>query len=216
VGQRFCTSKCVGLQGLEENVRTYGFRGEALSSIREVGTLDLTTRSSTHLGITMTKRMDHINTAHLWLRPAMTARASHGTTITVTGIFARWAVRRKALRPSVEIDGVIRRVQCLALINNGISFTLINASTGTRLVSSHKARSVATIFGQLFGDAKARTLIPLPAMSGDIDGDSDGPAATKAVPNTTSAVQVHGYLAVEGHHSRALQFVFVNGRRCVA
>lgn len=74
-------------------------------------------------------------------------------------LFARWAVRRKALRPSVEIDGVIRRVQCLALINNGISFTLINASTGTRLVSSHKARSVATIFGQLFGDAKARTLI---------------------------------------------------------
>lgn len=221
VGDRFCTSKCAGLRGLEEDVRTYGFRGEALASIREVGTLELTTRSiglssgssgvgsgagSIPHGVTMCKRMDHTGT--LSHRPATTARPSHGTTVQVTNIFARWPVRRKALRTAVETDSVLRRVQSLALINNGISFTLINVSSGARLVASRKTQSVAAVFGQLFGEHKARCLLPLPHPS---------PLSTSTTtePATPRSIQVHGYLGSVGHHSRELGFVYVNGRRCV-
>jgi DNA mismatch repair protein MLH3 len=228
VGERFCTSKCFGLRGLEEDVRTYGFRGEALASLREVGALDIITRcpgacnrssssttttssssnSSSAGEVTMTKRMDHTGTTYLG--PAITARLSHGTTVRVTGVFARWPVRRKALRGNVEIDAIIQRVQTFALINNGVAFSVVDATTGARLLDTRPAPSVATVFGQLYGDAKARSLAPLGTLSAPSSPSNPAAAALPSAP----AISIRGYLGLEGHHSRALQFLYINGR-CV-
>lgn len=204
-------------------MRTYGFRGEALASLREVGTLEIITQCTVSASarasggrdvVTMMKRMDHTGT--LFLGPSIMTRDSHGTTVRVTGVFARWPVRRKALRTNVEIDAIIQRVQTFALINNGIAFSVIDSDTGARLLDTRPSQSVATIFGQLYGDARARSLAPFGRASSSPSSSSAASTAadTAAAAAAVSTMTVRGYIGLEGHHNRALQFFYVNGR-CV-
>lgn len=199
IGKRYCTSKCQSISNLNNDVSTYGFRGEALASLRDVGDFVITTRCS-HCGpegVTYYKEMNA--RAVKQMCPATIRRSSHGTTVSVRNIFQRLPVRRKALIPRLEMDAILWRLRRIALINPDTSFELTNASIGTRILKTQRAQSVAAIFGQLFGEDKACNLLPiiLPE-NGSL--------------HAQSRFAVHGYIGMKGHNSANLQFVYVNGR----
>ena len=86
-----------------------------------------------------------------------------------------------------------------------------------------RSQTVAAVFGQLFGDDKGRALAPcyhsVAAHGGRSGGGRGGGgrgggrgAGGGAGAAAVGAMGIRGYMSVESHHSRALQFLFVNQR----
>eukprot|EP00041_Stephanoeca_diplocostata_P016362 m.321980 g.321980 ORF g.321980 m.321980 type:complete len:817 (-) comp20342_c0_seq1:457-2907(-) len=196
IGKRYCTSKCRNMSNLDKDVSTYGFRGEALASLRDVGDLSVVTRCS-HCGpeaVTYCKEMYQQSAEQTCA--ASVRRSTHGTTVSVRNIFQRLPVRRKSLVPRLEMDAILWRIKRIALINPETSFRFTNATIGACMLKTQRAQSVAAIYGQLFGKDKASHLFPIEST-------------VSAIPCRYS---VNGYIGLKGHHSGNLQFVYVNGR----
>jgi len=61
-----------------------------------------------------------------------------GTTIKVRDLFFTLPVRRKNLVASVELEKIKQRVERIALIHPGISFSLYDTQKGTRVLQTRK------------------------------------------------------------------------------
>ena len=128
----------------------------------------------------------------LSLTESKTHRPSAGTTLTVHDLFHCLPVRRKALNESLELERIRQRIEAIALVHPSMSLSLRNDAIGTKVLQTHKSNSVLGAFTFLFGNAKARLMHPVSAES--------------------DSLKVKGFVGIEGHHSKALQFVFVNDR----
>ena len=119
---RHATSKIDGSDLL--NIRSFGFRGEALASLGAVGRLTLTSRIDGQLGASLTVEGGRMGA----VRPAAAAR---GTVIELRDLFYATPARLKFLRSdraeSQAIADVMRR---LAMAQPRISFTLSELSDG--------------------------------------------------------------------------------------
>lgn len=61
-----------------------------------------------------------------------------GTTIKVRDLFFTLPVRRKNLVPSAELERIKQRIERIALVHPGISFTLYDNLKGTRVLQTRK------------------------------------------------------------------------------
>lgn len=192
VGERYCTSKVATLDQVNaSHLKSHGYRGEALASIRDVAILDISTRVAGS-AVTYSKVMK--GTEYNKVEISDVSRSTPGTTVAAHDIFYNMPVRRKRLNASLVLDHIRRKLESLALLNISVGMTLINEQTGTRVLHTKPSKDMKYTFLQLFGATKAGHLRRTEAIS------DDGPA------------RVHGYMAVEAHHSNNLQFVFINGR----
>ncbi|KAK9457841.1 hypothetical protein V1511DRAFT_454378 [Dipodascopsis uninucleata] len=91
IGKRYKTSKCHSLADLL-NIQTHGFRGEALASIASISLLTITSRHRDY-DTTNTTRIYLSNRIYNGLYPS--SQLSHGTTVSVQGLFQNFPVRRK-------------------------------------------------------------------------------------------------------------------------
>jgi len=182
---RHATSKIASLDDLEQ-VRSLGFRGEALASIASVARVALTTRTE--------------RAAHAWSigaeggaqgapQPAAHAR---GTSVEVNDLYFNTPARRKFLRTEAtefgHCEDVFKRI---ALSRPDVAFTLKhNARVISHLPAGDAARRIAAAAGAEFAGA-AR---PLDENSSGLrlSGFAGSPAFSRS--------------------SRDAQFVFVNGR----
>jgi DNA mismatch repair protein MutL len=169
------------------NVRTLGFRGEALASIAEVSRLTIRSRTA-----------DAANGAELEVvggqaRPVAPVGCPIGTTIEVRNLFFNTPVRHKFLRSTqTEMGHTTEALTRLALAHPHVHFTLTH---NTRLMHDlppvdDVRQRVAAFFGQDIAD----DLI-------DVESESDGVALAGFVANPM--------------HSRAtgrMQYLFLNGR----
>lgn len=116
--QAFATSKISSPADLNA-IRTYGFRGEALSSMAAVAQVDILTRTATELeGTRVTCRAENVDVA-LAASPA-------GTSVTISGLFATVPARRKFLKsPLRELELLQRVVERYALAQPQTAFRLI-------------------------------------------------------------------------------------------
>jgi DNA mismatch repair protein MLH3 len=152
VGNRYHTSKCHRLTELNGAVTSYGFRGEALSSIRDVGVVKIVTRqaattaattdavggvgggggarSSVVSGITRTAMLDGKSAK---VGVAAIERVSQGTTVTVADLFKNMPVRRQCISAG-DVEDTRRRVETIALAHPEIAFAVYNANTGQQLL----------------------------------------------------------------------------------
>jgi len=189
VGERYSSSKCHVLEDLQQP-SFYGFRGEALASLREMcDVLELVTRhrSSYHTYCKIFR-----NSQVLELTESRFPRTSAGTSVTIHGIFANLPVRRKAISEILDFERVRHRIASVALIHPKTSFLLINDSTGSKCLQTHVCKSVVSTFSQLFGNQRSKNLQP--------------------VTFEHKNFKVSGFISTDTHHSKSLQFLFVNGR----
>jgi DNA mismatch repair protein MutL len=182
---RHATSKIASLDDLEQ-VRSLGFRGEALASIASVARVALTTRSE--------------RAAHAWSlgaeggaqgapQPAAHAR---GTSVEVSDLYFNTPARRKFLRTEAtefgHCEDVFKRI---ALSRPDVAFTLKHNGRGiSHLHAGDAARRIAAVAGAEFA------------------------GAARALDEKSSGLRLSGFAGSPAfsRSSRDAQFVFVNGR----
>ncbi|CEJ15451.1 DNA mismatch repair protein MutL [bacterium YEK0313] len=187
--ERHATSKLTGEDLLD--IRTLGFRGEALPSIGAVATLTITSR--------------HADEPHAWAltvdagakgacAPAALAR---GTRVEVEDLFHATPARLKFLKSNraetAAIGDVFKR---LSLAHPTIAFSLADDEAGTRNYAA-----------QAFGEAG------LLARIGDVMG-RDFADNAMALDVSRHGVRLFGFAGLPTFHkaTAAAQFLFVNGR----
>ncbi len=190
---RHATSKIDGSDLLD--IRTFGFRGEALPSLGAVGRLTLTSRAAGSDAARITVdggRTDAV-------RPAALTR---GTVVELCDLFHATPARLKFLRTDrAEAQAIADVVRRLAMAEPHVAFTLRDLTGGqSRTILRADAEQ-----GDLF-DALARRLRTLlgPAFADNalrLDADREG-------------IRLSGYAALPTYSRGAAveQFVFVNNR----
>jgi DNA mismatch repair protein MutL len=182
---RHATSKIASLDDLEQ-VRSLGFRGEALASIASVARVVLTTRTE--------------RAAHAWSLGAEGGAqggpqpAAHpaGTSVEVSDLYFNTPARRKFLRSEAtefgHCDDVFKRI---ALSRPDVAFTLKhNGRVTSHLPAGDAARRIAAVAGVEFA------------------------GAARALDENSAGLRLSGFAGSPSfsRSSRDAQFVFVNGR----
>ena len=151
--ERHATSKIYAVEDLR-NIRTLGFRGEALPSIAAVGRLTLESWDGEAPNGT---RIVVDNGKLLSVEPAGRAR---GTTVKLEGLFRKLPARRKFMRTSkTETAWCLRAVEDAALANPTISFTV--KGEGAELLNMPPSFSLRDRVVSLWGLDTARKLMDL-------------------------------------------------------
>ena len=186
---RYATSKCHSVADLS-NLTYFGYRGEALASLREsCSILEITTKTK-QSSKTYSKLFQ--DGRPLEVIESTVPRPSVGMTVTVHDLFSKFPVRRRSTNVSLELERIRQRVEGLALLKPEVSISLRNDSAGTILLQTHKASNSLLTFQYLFGAAKAATLCE--------------------VHGSKNYFTIEGYVGKEGHSKKELQFLYVNGR----
>ncbi len=140
---RHATSKIDGSDLLD--IRSFGFRGEALPSLGAVGRLTITSRPPGAEGAAIAIEGGRIG-------PVRPAAANPGTTVELRDLFFATPARLKFLRGErAETQAVVDVVRRLAMAEPGVGFTLTDEAEGRLLFRADAEQ------GELF-DALARRL----------------------------------------------------------
>lgn len=184
--KRHSTSKIRTMEDLY-NIRTLGFRGEALPSIASVSHIQLITRKhEANLGTKVVVQNGEI------IEISDTG-ASAGTTVIVSQIFFNLPVRRKFLKsPQTELQHCVKILTRLALSAPGISFRLVN--DGHEIFFLPQEQELLERIGLLLSRDLLGMLI--------------------SCQYTSQEIRVWGYIARADNalRNRDGEFIFVNGR----
>ncbi|MFV0294976.1 MAG: DNA mismatch repair endonuclease MutL, partial [Hyphomicrobiaceae bacterium] len=187
--ERHATSKLASDDLLD--IRTLGFRGEALPSIGSVATLAIRTRNReapTGLEIIVDRGLKKE------VRPSA---VNYGTSVEVNGLFSATPARLKFMKSErSENMAISETVKRLAMAHPEIAFTL---TTGERAglvlpMQGQTADGLLKRLGRIMGRAFLDDALPL-------DGERDG-------------IRISGFAGLPTLHrpDTSLQFLFVNGR----
>ncbi|NWF52523.1 MAG: DNA mismatch repair endonuclease MutL [Nitrospirae bacterium] len=158
--ERYATSKILNEEDLF-NIKTMGFRGEALSSIAAVAKIKLTTASKgSNQGVLIEIHGGEIKT--------IKDLSSIGTTVEVKDIFYNMPARRKFLRTdSTELLHIIDTVSEEALSHHEIGFTLSSDNHETLSIppSSCSRERIMQLYGSEFLDSLTEINIKTKEMS---------------------------------------------------
>lgn len=204
VATRHCTSKLATFDDLAA-IASYGFRGEALSSLATLGNLVIVTRTETTPDATKLT-FDHAGA----LTSSSVAARGVGTTVSCEGLFERLPVRRKefARNAKRELAKCVALMHAYALIGEGTRFTLTNGSA-TLIACSGKG-DLRSRYTELFGAPAAMALCAIPDGVTACDG-------TVAVRGWVSRCDVlsKGHGGANGVSRRAStdrQYFYINNR----
>ncbi|HHY31824.1 MAG TPA: DNA mismatch repair endonuclease MutL [Firmicutes bacterium] len=185
---RHATSKIRRADDLQ-NVRTMGFRGEALASIAAVARVELVTR----------REVDQVGTRVVYeggsLVQVEDAPSPAGTAVTCRDLFFNTPARRKfQRRPATELDHIRDTVARVALAWPGVRFRLVQDGRDLLLAQGQPGGDRRAAIASLYGATLAKALLPLVAGTGrtSIEGFISPPDLSRA--------------------NRDMQHVFVNGR----
>ncbi|GFO04124.1 DNA mismatch repair protein mutl, partial [Plakobranchus ocellatus] len=187
---KYSTSKCHSVEDLE-NLKYFGYRGEALASLATASLLLEITSRAANTSLTFTKPFHHGKAQALV--PASAPRPCVGTTITAFDLFHNLPVRRKRLSEALEMEAIRYRLSGIALMWPQISFSLRDDSAGHVILQTHKCSGVAAAFSNIFTPARARKLMQVESVQKD-------------------EFRISGLVSIEGYSRKDLQFVFVNKR----
>ncbi|KAK9915857.1 hypothetical protein WJX75_005272 [Coccomyxa subellipsoidea] len=193
---KYHTSKLTSFADLQE-LSSFGFRGEALSSLCAVAEVTVSTRtedSTTGTRISYDKNGSILSTAPI-------ARAK-GTTVAVKELFKPLPVRFKELRRHLkrEFAKLLTLLQAYAIIATGVRIICTNqVGTGprTRIISTQGLASMRDNIVTVFGSRTAEALVALDESS------TDGISMHGFVSRASASF---GKLAGERH------YFFLNGR----
>jgi DNA mismatch repair protein MutL len=183
--ERHATSKLSGESDLY-NIRTLGFRGEALPSIASVSKIKLVTGPrGADTGISLELHGGEIRENR--------EAAFSGTSLEIRELFFNTPARKKFLKSTTtEIFHIVDTVTKEALSNYAIHFALFTEGRETMLLP--KASGFRERIMQIYGEEFAGGLA-------EVFGEQEG-------------MRMHLFLSKSGNfrNSRSHQFIFVNGR----
>ena len=177
---------------------------QALSSLRDVASVTITTRTNDSNALTRSCKLDSKG-ARTGL--AATHRVAAGTTVVVSDLFKAAPVRRRCITTG-DMEEARRRVETIALAHPGVAFALYNSNTGQQLLKVARTDTACSTFEQIFGSEKSSHLIPVSAQT---RSTNTGAGAGKG-SHSTNTITVSGYVSVGSHHNRQLQFMYINGQ----
>jgi len=183
--ERHATSKIKSTEDLF-NIRTMGFRGEALASIAAIAQMEVKTK----------RAVDELGT-HLYieasrLQKQQSVSANNGTTITVKNLFFNVPARRNFLKTNqVEMRHIIDEFHRIALAHPQVAFDFFNQDVE---VYSLPAGKLSQRIIHIFGKNYQKQLAPC--------------------QEETSFVRLQGYIGKpeQAKKTRGEQFFFVNNR----
>ncbi|KAI7836307.1 hypothetical protein COHA_009815 [Chlorella ohadii] len=196
---KYHTSKIEGFDDLQE-LATFGFRGEALSSLCAVADVSVVTRTvEQDVGV----RLSYDHNGKL-VGQAGAARTV-GTTVAVRDLFKRLPVRHKEFLRHIkrEYARLVGLLQAYALICTGVRLVCTNQvgnGARTTVVTTQGGRSIRDNILAVFGGKAAEGMEPL-----EVQVDADG------TPVTISG-WVSKATANSGRAAGDRQFFFLNGR----
>ncbi|XP_041122833.1 DNA mismatch repair protein Mlh3-like [Polyodon spathula] len=189
VGNRYFTSKCSTVEDLE-NLRFYGFRGEAIASIANVAKLVEISSRTSKSAKTFAKVFKDGKPLDVY--EVETTRPSSGTTVVICSLFYNLPVRRKSMNSILECERIRQRIEAISLMHPSVSFTLKNDSTGSMVVQLSKSKSSYYRFTQIYGLGKSQKL--------------------REISYSYKQFEMSGYISCEGHYNSSMQFLYVNSR----
>ncbi|KAJ2841290.1 ATP-binding mismatch repair protein, partial [Coemansia erecta] len=143
------TSKISSFDDLER-IGTFGFRGEALSSLCAVATLTVTTSDSAPVGV----QLEYDGSGELAAQTPVARE--RGTTVQLTGLFAKWPVRLQDLKKNIrrEYMRAVALVEQYAIISDNARVSLTNQSlrggtsvAAVRVPQGDRLTRLATVLG---------------------------------------------------------------------
>jgi DNA mismatch repair protein MLH3 len=109
------TSKCHSLEDLHNHLNLFGFRGEALASVREVSGLLTFESRPKGSDVTYCKVFTHGKSHRAGISKTM--RPGQGTTITVHDFMYNMPVRRQRIRSAIDLEEIKSHIECIALMH---------------------------------------------------------------------------------------------------
>ena len=191
---RHATSKIDGSDLL--NIRSFGFRGEALASLGSVGRLTLTSRAEGHDGASLTVAGGRMG-------PVRPAAATRGTVIELRDLFYATPARLKFLRSDrAESQAIAEVVRRLAMAEPQVGFTLSEVTEGEAPRVIFRADPLS---GDFFDALHGR-------LAGVLGADFIENALKINVERDGLRLTGFAALPTYSRGSSVQQFVFVNGR----
>ncbi|XP_017027389.1 mismatch repair endonuclease PMS2 [Drosophila kikkawai] len=218
-------------------VETFGFRGEALSSLCALSDMVIQTRhKSTEVGIKV--ELDHEGK---FKKRSPCARGV-GTTVTLSNLFSTLPVRRRDFTRNIkkEFTKMCQILQAYCLVTKGVRILCSNQTPkGAKnvVLQTHGSQDVLANISAIFGARQASDLVPLKSpfeqgqlseagLRADLNSSVDAADTTTCTQFTSEDVerlnqadfQLEGYISScrhgAGRSSRDRQFFFVNARPC--
>ncbi|MBC7157631.1 MAG: DNA mismatch repair endonuclease MutL, partial [Rhodobacteraceae bacterium] len=193
---RHATSKIDGSDLLD--IRSFGFRGEALPSLGAVARLVLTSRAGGHAAASVTLDGGRMG-------PVRPAALSAGTTVEVAGLFRATPARLKFLRSDrAEVQAVADVVRRLALAQPGTAFALRDVWGGGERLLFRADAEAGALFDALSGRIAAILGREFAANALTIDAERDGHRlrGLAGLPTFSRGAAVSQYLFVNGRPVR--------------
>ncbi|KFU86849.1 DNA mismatch repair protein Mlh3, partial [Chaetura pelagica] len=189
MGKQYFTSKCSSVADLE-NLTFYGFRGEAVASIANMASVVEVSSKTSRTAKTFVKLFH--NGQALEACEAELSRPSGGTTVTVCNLFHQLPVRRKCMDPVLEFERVRQKVEAISLMHPSISLSLRNDTSCSTVLQLPKTKDVCSRFCQIFGLGRSQKL--------------------REINHKSGGFELSGYISIEGHYNKNMQFLYVNKR----
>ena len=168
------------------NIRTMGFRGEALASIAAIAQVELKTRQH---GEQLGTCIEIEGMKVLKQEPCQTPE---GTSLAIKNLFFNIPARRNFLKSdAVELKNIIEEFQRVALANPKIGFQLFSNDNEVYHLKGGNLKQRIT---QLFGDNYAQRIVP--------------------VEEKSYALEVYGFVGKPefSKKTRGEQYIYVNNR----
>uniref|UniRef100_A0A8D0KX08 MutL homolog 3 n=1 Tax=Strix occidentalis caurina TaxID=311401 RepID=A0A8D0KX08_STROC len=189
MGKRYFTSKCSSVGDLE-NLKFYGFRGEAVASIANMASVVEVSSKTSRTAKTFVKLFH--NGQALEVCEGELSRPSGGTTVTVCNLFHQLPVRRKCMDPVLEFERVRQKVEAVSLMHPSVSLSLRNDVSCSMVLQLPKTRDVYSRFCQIYGLGRSQKL--------------------REINHKSGGFEISGYIGTEGHYNKNMQFLYVNRR----
>ena len=188
---RHATSKIDGSDLLD--IRSFGFRGEALPSLGAVARLTITARAVGFDAARITVEAGRIG-------PVVPAALTRGAVVEVRDLFFATPARLKFLRtPRAETMAVVEVMRRLALAEPGVAFTLREADDGEGrvLLDAGPGDTLAARAARIIGADFTANAIPV-----EVDRDGLRLTGLAALPTYSRGAGVEQFLTVNGRPVR--------------
>ncbi|XP_026835727.1 mismatch repair endonuclease PMS2 isoform X3 [Drosophila erecta] len=217
-------------------VETFGFRGEALSSLCALSDMVIQTRhKSSDVGVKV--ELDHEGR----IKKRSPCARGVGTTVVLANLFTTLPVRRRDFTRNIkkEFTKMCQILQAYCLVTKGVRILCSNHTpkgAKTVVLQTHGDHEVMANISAIFGTRQAADLVPLKSPFGDrqlseaelrSDLESCADVADTNCPQFSAEdverlnqadIKLEGFISScrhgAGRSSRDRQFFFVNSRPC--